>query len=284
VQRIGFIGTGKVGSTLARLWNQTGYAVTAVHNRTSQKVEQLVQHIPTVKVVDNAAAVVELADIVLIAVSDDSISQVVAHISGSDWNGKIVIHTSGAASPDVLQPLADMGAMTGSLHPVFPFADTDTAVESLAGATFGIEASQPLVQQRLSELVESLNGQVLLIPTGKKALYHAALVLASNYTVTLYAIAESILVSLGAQQSTADNALSVLVEATVQNIRTQGIPKALTGPLIRADAGTIQAHLEALEDSTLKAVYTGLARLSYPMLRERGVDIIQIEQVLREQT
>jgi predicted short-subunit dehydrogenase-like oxidoreductase (DUF2520 family) len=283
-QSIGIIGTGKVGSALARLWNQTGYAITALYNRTPQKAEQLLQHIPSAKAVDNAASVVQLADIVVFAVSDDALTQIAATLSNLDWRGKIAIHTSGAASINVLDALTDAGAMLGSLHPVFPFADIDVAVQRLTGSTFAIEASQLLVQQRLTELVQSINGQVLLIPAGKKALYHAALVLASNYTVTLYAVAESILTSLGAQRSIADNALNVLLEATLQNIREQGIPQALTGPLTRADIGTIKSHLEALDDGILQVVYRGLARLSYPMLRERGVDITHIEEVLQDDT
>jgi predicted short-subunit dehydrogenase-like oxidoreductase (DUF2520 family) len=281
---IGIIGTGKVGSTLARLWNQAGYAITAVYNRTPQKAEYLMQYIPSVQVVSNAASVVHLADIVVLCVGDDAISQVTTTLTDLDWRGKIALHTSGALSMDVLQGLADSGALIGSLHPAFPFADVDTAVQCLAGTTFAIEASHQLVQQRLIELVESINGQVLLIPTGKKALYHAALVLASNYTVTLYAVAETILLSLGAQQSIADNALNTLVEATVQNIRDMGIPGALTGPLSRADVGTIQSHLSVIDDETVKTVYKGLARLSFPMLRERGIDITQIEQVLQDDT
>jgi predicted short-subunit dehydrogenase-like oxidoreductase (DUF2520 family) len=280
--RIGIIGTGKVGCTLARLWNQAGYAITTVYNRTPEKAENLVHYIPAAQVVESPTVVVELADIILLSVSDDALPQMVNKLSGCDCRGKIVVHTSGAPSIDVLQGLVDVGAMVGSLHPIFPFADVESAMRDLQGSTFAIEASDERVQQRLTELVESLKGQILLIPSGKKALYHAALAIASNYTVTLYAVAEAILVSLRAERSVADNALNVLVEATVTNIRQQGIPQALTGPLSRADVGTIQAHLDAIDDDMLRNVYKGLARLSYPMLQERGVDTTQIEQVLQE--
>jgi predicted short-subunit dehydrogenase-like oxidoreductase (DUF2520 family) len=280
--RIGIIGTGKVGCALARLWNQTGYEITAIYNRTPEKAEMLVRHIPSAQVVKSPTVVVEMADIILLTVSDDAISQIANKLSDFDCSGKIVVHTSGAASLDVLQGLVNAGAIVGSLHPIFPFADVETAMRDLPSSTFAIEASDDLVQQSLTELVESLKGQILLIPSGKKALYHAALAIASNYTVTLYAIAEAILVSLEAERSVADNALNVLVEATLKNILEQGIPQALTGPLTRADVGTIQAHLNAIDDDMLRNVYKGLARLSYPMLQERGVDTTQIEQVLQE--
>ena len=282
--RIGIIGTGKVGCTLARLWNQAGYEVVAVYNRTPEKGERLIHHIPTAQVVKTPVIVIEMADVILLTVTDDALPQMASKLSNSDWHGKIAVHTSGAASLDVLQDLVDAGAQVGSLHPIFPFADVETAIRDLPGSTFAIEASGDSVQQMLSELVEALNGYIMLIPLGKKALYHAALAIASNYTVTLYAIAEAILVSLGAERSVADNALNVLVESTVNNIQQQGIPQALTGPLTRADMGTVQAHLNAIDDETLRTVYKGLARLSYPMLQERGVAVTQIEQVLQENT
>jgi predicted short-subunit dehydrogenase-like oxidoreductase (DUF2520 family) len=137
------------------------------------------------------------------------------------------------------------------------------------------------LRKNLYELVSALDGKAFMIPQGKKALYHAALAIASNYTVTLYAIAEQILIELGADKDTADNALNILVHATVQNILVDGIPKALTGPLSRADVGTIQSHLDALEDETLRTAYQSLARLSYPMLQKRGIDPKLIEQILR---
>ncbi|MEO8396232.1 MAG: DUF2520 domain-containing protein, partial [Chloroflexota bacterium] len=66
-------------------------------------------------------------------------------------------------------------------------------------------------------------------------------------TVTLYAAAESLLTSLGADKATADRALNWLVAGTVENLRVNGVPAALTGPLAGADVGTIAAHLRALE-------------------------------------
>jgi predicted short-subunit dehydrogenase-like oxidoreductase (DUF2520 family) len=139
-----------------------------------------------------------------------------------------------------------------------------------------------MLQQWLMELVHVLNGQIIMIPAGQKALYHAALAIASNYTVTLYAIAQALLISLGAERSVVNNALNVLVEATVENIRQQGIPQALTGPLSRADVTTIQSHLAAIDDETLRSVYKGLARLSIPMLEQRGVNVRLLHSILQD--
>jgi predicted short-subunit dehydrogenase-like oxidoreductase (DUF2520 family) len=279
---IGIIGTGKVGSTLARLWCKTGYSVVALYNRTPAKAEALLAYLPDAEIVGTPAAIINLVDIAFVTVTDDAVRTVAEEIVNADWQGKAVVHTSGALSIDPLQNLADKGAMVGSLHPAIPFADVDSAMKQLSGATFALEAYHPMLQQWLMELVHVLNGQIIMIPAGQKALYHAALAIASNYTVTLYAIAQALLISLGAERSVVNNALNVLVEATVENIRQQGIPQALTGPLSRADVTTIQSHLAAIDDETLRRVYKGLARLSVPMLEQRGVNVRLLHSILQD--
>lgn len=278
---ISIIGTGKVGTTLARLWFKMGYKIEAVYNRSPEKAKQLALDTGA-RLVDSPGDAVENADIVFLTVPDDAIETVAMELQNVSWQGKAVVHTSGVASIDKLAVLVESGAMTGSLHPAFPFADVNSAMENLSGATFAIETNNSLLEQWLGELVTVLEGKVIKIPPGKKAQYHAALVFASNYTVSLYAIARNLLEDLNADSGAIDNALMVLLQATVDNIRKQGIPDALTGPLTRADTGTIDSHLNALDDETLKQAYIALARLSYPMLEQRGINTKTIEEVFRD--
>jgi len=178
--------------------------------------------------------------------------------------------------------LAQRGALTGTLHPAYPFASVETAINGLPGAAFAIEADEPRLLAWLVELVRALDGHVLNIPPGQKALYHAALVIASNYAVTLYAVAEALLLDIGAERTAADAALNALVAGTVDNLRAQGLPAALTGPLTRADVTTIGAHLRALTPyPPVAEVYQALARLTYPVLRARGLNVEAIEALLR---
>jgi len=170
------------------------------------------------------------------------------------------------------------------LHPAFPFSSIEASLISIRGATFALESEDEILTNWLVDLVDSLDGKVIRIPDGGKALYHLALVLASNYTVTLYSVAEQLLMGLGAEQDVADQALNSLLTATIENIQKQGIPSALTGPLTRNDIGTLDSHLKAIpdDDSVLESVYVGLARLSYPMLVARGIDTVLIEKFLRQ--
>jgi predicted short-subunit dehydrogenase-like oxidoreductase (DUF2520 family) len=226
-----------------------------------------------------------LADLTILAVPDDALDKVVANLASVLWTGKGVVHTSGVHGAATLALLASRGAMIGGLHPAFPFADVEIAVERLPGATFAVEAEEMRLRDWLFGLVVALDGRVLDVPPGSKPLYHAALVIASNYTVTLYAAAERLLLGLGADRAAADAALNALVDVTIENLRRQGVPDALTGPLVRADVGTITAHLGALKaaDPALEAVYRALARLTYPLMEARGVPLDPIEHLLRQE-
>jgi predicted short-subunit dehydrogenase-like oxidoreductase (DUF2520 family) len=275
---LAFVGAGKVGTTLARLLFTRGYVVETVHSRTFSHAETLAQAV--------GAQAVEMpdqvrGDLMLITVPDDTIRATAEVLKG--FKGRAAVHTSGVHDASELDALSQRGIQVGSLHPAYPFADVERSIAELPGYVFALEAqSEPLLGW-LREIVSALDGQVLVIPPGGKALYHAALALLSNYTVTLYALAETLLKGLSPEPLTADRALNGLLAGTVENLRLQGIPDALTGPLVRGDVQTVAAHLRALEtaDPQIAELYRQLGRLSIPMLRARGMTVDQIHHIER---
>lgn len=252
------------------MYSRSPERAAALANRVEARAVTAAEHVPA------------HADLTVIAVPDDVVEMVAAGMASADWTGKAAVHTCGSKDSSSLSVLTPRGAMIGTLHPAFPFADVETAVKRLPGAAFAVESGDSRLRGWLLELVAALDGHVLEIPAGQKALYHAALVIASNYAVTLYATAESLLMRIGAEREVADVALNMLMAGVIENVRTTGIPNALTGPLTRADVTTLSAHLRALaDDPALVEVYTALARLSYPMLQARGLSTETIEMLLR---
>lgn len=268
--RIGIVGVGKVGQTLARLFYSEGVPIGAVYSRTKAHASTLAKRVEA-DLALSAANVVGACDLTLLTVPDDAIRSVAAEVATAHYiGGKMVVHTSGAHSVDVLEPLAAAGAVVGSLHPAYPFADVDTAMFGLRGATFAVEAEDRRLAAALTALVTTVGGRLLRVPPGRKVAYHAALVLASNYTVTLYALAARLLAELGADADAADGALQTLVRGTVENLIASGTPNALTGPIARGDTSTVSAHLGALHGDAA-AVYRALGLATVDVARGKGL-------------
>ena len=108
----------------------------------------------------------------------------------------------------------------------------------------GITASPELLPIAAALVVE-LGGEATVIAEGDRSLYHASLAHAANHLVVLVDQAREALSRLGIADPGAY--LRPLLEAALdESLRHGG--KALTGPVGRGDAGTVAAHLEALED------------------------------------
>src|SRR5262249_3707097 len=104
-----------------------------------------------------------------------------------------------------------------------------------------------------------------------RALYHAASVAASNFVVGLMAFAAELWGEAGIPPDKAVPALLPLVEGSVRNLASAGLPGALTGPVARGDAGTVRAHLAALAGNPeWVAVYRAVSSVLIGVARAQG--------------
>jgi predicted short-subunit dehydrogenase-like oxidoreductase (DUF2520 family) len=102
---------------------------------------------------------------------------------------------------------------------------------------------------------------------GRRPLYHAAAVLASNSIPVVVAAAVRCAGLAGIDGDTARAALAPLVLRSAENALA-GLPDGgLTGPVARGDASTVESHLRALEaEPALQALYRALARGALELL------------------
>jgi len=273
---IGFIGAGKVGTALASLLHARGADVVAVSGRTLRSsLDMALSAGLDPKTARNRSDTLRAASIVFLTVPDDAIGPLCAEIAeeGGWRTGQGVVHCSGALPSDVLQPAREAGALVASFHPLQAFASLQAALEHMPGSTFALEGDPELVAQ-LDALVEALGGTAIHLTADEKTLYHAAAVIASNYTVTLAALASDLLVREGIapDPNTALHYLLPLLRGTVDNLDVLGLPAALTGPLARGDAGTVHRHLESLDKTApdVASLYRHLAHLTLPLAQEKG--------------
>ena len=63
-----------------------------------------------------------------------------------------------------------------------------------------------------------------------------------------------------------------IIQGTINNIETIGIPQCLTGPIARGDSGTITKHLNALQKvaPSLLSTYRELSRQTIPIALAKG--------------
>jgi predicted short-subunit dehydrogenase-like oxidoreductase (DUF2520 family) len=268
-QNIGFIGAGKVGTALAKKLFENGYRVVAVASKNRKASERLADLLSGCQVFETPQEVANTADHVFITTPDDSIPKVV---SGLTWHpNQAVVHCSGAASIDILDPAERSGAMIGSFHPCQAFASVDQAIENLPGSTFAIEAQPPLLDI-LKDMASSIGCDWIALKPGDKALYHAAAVFVSNYSVALLKVATDLFQNFDVSPSRATKVLMPLIEGNLKNMRNLGLPQCLTGPIARGDISTIEKHLFALKEKepTNLKLYVELALKTIPIALEKG--------------
>lgn len=218
-------------------------------------------------------------DAVLLTVADTQIQLVAAALACAvPALHAPVLHCSGALDAQVLAPVAALGCPTGSLHPLVAVADPLRDADRLVGAWFGVEEASG--RAAALRLVAALGGQELAVARGGKAVYHAAAVFASNHLVGVLAVAERLAAEAGIEPAAGRAALAALARGALESVARSGPAAALTGPLVRGDAATLQLHLARLSPPDAE-LYSVLARSLLPLARDRGLEEHLVRQVER---
>jgi predicted short-subunit dehydrogenase-like oxidoreductase (DUF2520 family) len=215
---------------------------------------------------------------VAITVPDAEIPNVARELAALDLPiGTVVLHTSGALGADALAAVAARGVPVGSMHPLVAVADAELGAERLRGAWYALEGDARAVGVAAG-VVAGLGGRVLELAPGGKPLYHAAAVFASNYLVTLMAVAERMLAEAGAGGEEARAAVAALATGAVAAAGERGVVEGLTGPISRGDSGTVRLHLQRLSPPDA-LLYSTLARETLALARRQGLDPALAERI-----
>jgi predicted short-subunit dehydrogenase-like oxidoreductase (DUF2520 family) len=241
---IGIIGAGRLGTALAKALVLSGHDVVGIAARSVASRERAAHAVPDVAVREPC----ELArdtDLLFVTVADDAIGPVVSQLVSCEAirADQYVAHLSGRCGLAVLQEATARGAAPFALHPAMTFAGTDDDYTRFAGLPFGITAL-PQYRGEAERITRSLGGVPIWVPEADRVLYHAALCFGANNLITLVAAAVQALAA-----SSVDNPrmlIEPLLSVSLANALQFG-DEALTGPVRRADVGTIRSHLEAFE-------------------------------------
>ena len=182
------------------------------------------------------------AELVLICVPDRAIEEVARSIEPGPW----IAHTSGATPLSALDP----HERRFGLHPLQTFVRGGGGAQ-LDGSYGAVAAATDVGRAHGFALAEKLDLEPFALADEARPLYHAGAAIASNYLVTLHAVASELFEEAGAPPE----ALVPLMRRTIEN----GFE--LTGPIARGDWGTVDAHRRAIRRvrPDLERVYEVLA-------------------------
>jgi predicted short-subunit dehydrogenase-like oxidoreductase (DUF2520 family) len=276
---VGIVGAGSVGLALGLAISRARWPVTAVASRDAGRRDRFAGLIPTARAFIEPAAVLDEAELVLLCVPDDAIAAVAGSIRL--YSGQSLAHTSGLLGAEVLEPARAAGSQIGAFHPLVSFtADVERSVAAVNGATVAVEGDERLMGL-LADLAEAIGGVPVRLPSGTKPAYHAAAVLASGGVAALLDAVVSLAAAAGIDERGALAVYGRLMEQTLANAKVLGVNAALTGPIARGDAGTVEAHVEALRRLAPDAVevYLAAARRELRMAQQRRT--LSPEQVER---
>jgi predicted short-subunit dehydrogenase-like oxidoreductase (DUF2520 family) len=191
---------------------------------------------------ERGLAVAEDGELVLLCVPDAAIPEVARGLEPVPW----VAHVSGATPLAALDP----HRRRFSMHPLQTFTRA-RGPEQLDGAWAAVTAESAEALAAGFSLAKLLGLTPFELADDARPLYHAGAAIASNYLVTLHAVAAELFRAAGAPPE----GLAPLMRRTIDN------DFELTGPIERGDWATVEAHRRAIREAKpeLEPLYDVLA-------------------------
>ena len=240
MMKVTIIGSGNVAQHLISAFsNNPEVVLQQVLVRQRESLKNLVE---SGKIIIDYKDLVE-SDLYIIAVSDSAIAEV---SSSFPFKNRLVAHTSGTMPLDVLSE----NNMRAVFYPLQTFSKTKSLDFKKVPLCLEAENNQDL--EILTKIGKSISDNVYFINSQQRKSLHVAAVFVSNFSNYLYSIGEDIC----KENNIPFDILKPLITETAEKISHLDPKSAQTGPAIRGDQNTIDAHLKFLENSDYKKIYS----------------------------
>ncbi|GFZ76560.1 hypothetical protein GCM10011531_02250 [Aquaticitalea lipolytica] len=233
------LGAGNVATHLYKAFIKSkDVSVSQWYNRNLEPIQTYKNE---VEVVDDINKL-KKADVYIIAVSDDAISNLSSQLP---FENRLVVHTSGSVGIYELDKKNERGVF----YPLQTFSK-DAEVD-FKQVPICIEVIKKTNLKTLKSLSEALGSESHKVNTEQRKALHLAAVFVNNFTNQLYRIAHEITESKGVEF----NILKPLILETAKKVQDLSPYMAQTGPAKRNDKKTIRKHLKLLENQHHKDIY-----------------------------
>ena len=187
------------------------------------------------------------ADLFIIAITDDAITEVSAAIP---FSSELVVHTSGSVSIEAI----DNKNRPGVFYPLQTFSKSKEV--DFKTIPICIETKNEKDFQILEKVAKSISNSVYKINSEQRKALHIAAVFVCNFVNHLYQIGNNICI----KNDLPFDILKPLIQETANKILTLSPNQAQTGPAKRKDIQTMNAHLSFLSDENQKEIYKMLTK------------------------
>lgn len=282
--KIGFIGAGKAGNSVARYLKCSQIEISGFYSKTYKHAEDAADHTQSVAFLYLNDVIIS-SDIIFITTPDSMIGEIWDLIMTEAQNGsveledKIFCHCSGSLSSEVFTGCSEYGASACAAHPMQAIS---SRAEDLSKTFFTVDGTEPAVAV-VKQLLEDRGNNVGIIDSSCKKKYHMAASTASNLVVGLLEMSINSLEECGFSRENALAMLTPLIKGNISNVCEKGTVAALTGPVERGDCQTVSAHLMQLEDEQ-KEIYRLLSRQLITVAQEKNPtrDYSELKDLLEE--
>jgi predicted short-subunit dehydrogenase-like oxidoreductase (DUF2520 family) len=241
--KVVILGGGNLASHLTNsLLNNKAIKLIQVYNRSVDKI----QYLKSKTLITDNLNELEDADIYVIAISDNAISDVSSKLN---FKNKLVVHTSGAANLNELKSDSNKGVF----YPLQTFSKENKI--DFASIPICIEAETNTDLNLLEKLAKTISKKCYQINSEQRKHLHVAAVFVNNFVNHLYHIGNEICEENGIPFEI----LHPIIEKTSKKIVEIAPLKAQTGPAKRNDTKTIKNH-KAILNKQQKEIYELLTK------------------------
>ncbi len=246
-----FIGGGRAGASLAFYFRRKGYPVSAIVERNPDRFNFLKKELnwPFVDPSFNFEKLSQ-ANVIFLTIHDDQIDEMANYLAEIeiDWSEKIVVHSSGAVSSEVLKPIKNLGGSIASVHPVYSFSVDPRENHNVKDIWFNLEGDHQALTL-FENIFRFTENRSMRVTVDHKKAIHIACVFYANFYVALADFSREILTNSKYISEEVFKMLNPLLSSSIEQVLEHGTTGGLTGPIKRADIETITSHLKFLKEN-----------------------------------